>query len=103
MPATYHPTIKTPPVVVTPPMGAPRVDAGKRTASKRRSRKNFWSLVRAEPTRLHLVGAAAIYWLVPWMLSELQGVALAHDGLFSAVVYLMWSGSPEAARRMAPL
>src|SRR5690349_3149119 len=64
-------------------------------AAQRRCRE--W--VRAEPTSLHFVVAAALYWAVPSTVARLTALRLPHDDIFSAVVYLMWSGSAVASEQ----
>ena len=52
---------------------------------------------------MHLVVAAALYWAVPWAVARLTALRLPHEDIFSAVVYLMWSGSAAASEQIAPM
>jgi len=52
---------------------------------------------------LHFVVAAALYWAVPSTIARLTALRLPHEDIFSAVVYLMWSGSAVASEQIAPM
>ena len=104
MPATLPPPVRKPSIVLSPPSGTRAATEHVIDEDARQRGRNRWrTALRDDPTRVHLMAAAVLYWIVPWALARLQGIPLPHDGLFSAVVYLMWSGSPEASRSMTPL
>lgn len=99
MPDAVDSALKTPPVVLTPPMGSRRIPGSRRSSRRRKNR--FRDSLRVAPTPYHLIVAAAFYWATPTIISRLHDVSLSHDILFSGVVYLMWSGSHAASEHMA--
>ncbi len=89
------------PVILTPPTGTRRIRTNSGHRKKRRSSiGRVRALIRAEPTAIHLLAAACLYWAVPAVLEALQTLPLPHDGIYAAVGYLMWSGSAGASERM---
>jgi hypothetical protein len=91
------------PISLTPPAGSRAVWDGSVGGDSEKSGTRLRDLIRAEPTSLHFILAAAVYWMVPWAVAKLTGLRLAHDDIFSAVVYLMWSGSTAASQQIAPM
>jgi len=98
--SAFHPA----PGVLTPPTGARPVSRERGPQRRRHKKKNgFRDLLRADPSPWHLIAAAAFYWATPSIVSWLQNVSLPHDTTFAGVVYLMWSGSKVASKRMVLL
>lgn len=89
-------------IAFTPPTGSDAL-GGRTRPRPTRPRIAWRALAAAEPTPAHFAIAAVLYWSVPWLLARLEGIHLPHDRLFSAVLYLMWSGNPEALQRVGSL
>jgi hypothetical protein len=97
--SAFHPA----PGILTPPTGARPVSRERAPRRRRRHHKKknrFRDILRADPSPWHLIVAAAFYWVTPSIVAWLQNVSLPHDTVFAGVVYLMWSGSAAASRRM---
>jgi PAP2 superfamily protein len=76
----------------------------RRYRSKPRGRlARVLAIVRAEPTAIHYLAAAAIYGLTPLIMVWLQNMALPHDAMFGAAVYLMSGGRSDTAHPEPPL
>ena len=101
MDSTFRDLPRPTPVVLTPPTGTRRIRTHSGHRKKRRSRfERLRDVIRADPTPLHLLVAACLYWAVPTVLEALQKLPLPHDSIYAAVGYLMWSGSAGASERM---
>ena len=90
-------------IVLTPPRGHPSTPGRPRRRKHGNRSASALGVIRGEPTAIHYIVAAGIYGLTPWVMARLQNMALSHDAIFAATVYVMSGGRSETAHPKPPL